>query len=810
MQAILSVIALYLMILVGVYWNSSRTRAQRSHLSSGNIVDYNPSNETASTIVADGIMTELVSQVIPAVAESEFDDALIHTEAAFDGVHGAGAGAGSGADIGSTESPFVVEYDSDGYFLWVAWPRQNDHSPGLWPVFYSQVLSFIDSNPAGVRVNRVILEVVEPTRNASNGQLLWQVNWESVLYTNFLAALPVSVDVKIYTNLSDWYQATNWKESTNANNALYAVFKYVDQWNALLAELRPEVRISGIVANWRNYILEEYGEFSLDFVRHGIPNYKAAGGESGGAPPLTFGTTIGRLDCIDRVISNETFEHIDEFYIRMSNFYVEGSSPLITVATSDPEYLNQGEKLLSTLTSLKIIKPKLFANNKFHFMWSIQEGEFNGYSLTCRYPQHVMHPVHHSMYERCGATNEFGDWQPSKFHEFVNLLKSRHPEFAFPKAHGINDFGLLPSWWLPEEVREDPRGRPVYFPPPIVYQPSRFEENLAAVRTNPDGYFLWVNWPRQVSNDPTMWPVFFAQLLSFINGNAAGVQVNKVILRVVDPATRAGDLLLWQVDAHSVLYEHFLRHIPLHVDVKIHPCVDESSSDSWRNHMGTRTALEAVFKYTSQWRDLLDAIRPGVRVSGIVTDWEEISLHQGGDFGQHFNLIPEFKAIYGSDLTFGTALAYDTTEWINRKHFQDVDEFYMRMYRWFIKRSAPVIKLAVGDAEYVDEPGKVLHTLKSWGMLEPSAFASSKFHFMWSVQRADKQMEGIMCLYPLSGRDTVTKLPYQQCGSSNQFGTWDPAKFHGFINLLKAQHAEFANPKSHGLYEFAFMPNSWI
>ena len=691
-------------------------------------------------------------------------------------------------------------------------------------MFYSQLLAFINSNPAGVHVNRVILRVDEPTREA-RGQPLWQAGPESVLYTNFLSLLPLHVDVKIYPYLDEWSSAT-WKHAMGTGTALEAVFKYTSEWNDLLSALRPGLRISGIVTDWEESTMEEGGDFNTHM--HLIPYYKAMYGEY-----LTVGTSIG-YDCT-HWIGRDVFRHVDEFYMQMYDWYVEKTSPLDNIAAGDAEYVNQPEKLLATLKGLNVLKPELFASEKFHLMWSVQRADRDLGGSTCRYPLTYMDKVTKIPYQQCGNSNQFGTWQPAQFHAFLNLLKIQHPEFA-SKSHGIYEFALLPFTWLPASDYVLPAcgaGARAYPCPPVGYDTGAYRtvslitpsapqigagdlisfipsapavgtgsgnvpsgiDQYFALDTNPDGYFLWVDWPHQVNADPEMWPGFFAQLLAFIDSNAAGVHINRVILRVVDPSREAGHILLWQVDPESILYRHFFSRLPLHVDVKIHPQLNEYSSEAWRTHMGTETALEAVFMYTSEWRGLLEAMRPGVRVSGIVTDWRETTMTGGGDFGQHVDRIPELKATFGPDLTFGTVLRFDCTACIRRVEFEHVDEFYMQMFGWYIEDTTPVVQLNVGDAEYANDEAKLLATLQSWGMLKPKDFASTKFHFMWSVQSADKYI----CRYPPSGTT-----------SANQFGTWAPARFHAFINLLKANHLEFAYPKSHGIYEFAFIPNTWI
>ena len=332
------------------------------------------------------------------------------------------------------------------------------------------------------------------------------------------------------------------------------------------------------------------------------------------------------------------------------------------------------------------------------------------------------------------------------------------------------------------------------------------------VRYDPEGFFLWAEWPEQVADEPHMWEDYYNQMISFIMGNRAGIRVNRLILRVMRPNVKVGHSKLWQVDPEGAFFKFLLARLPAGIEVRIYPYLDDRYTALWKEDMRTSTATEGVFKYVKQLNALLAAEGVNARVSGVVTDYEEHTHHKGEHVG---DLIPVFKRAYsagapGGMLTFGTSVGYDMhTSVFENPDLDNVDEFYMQMYDWYVPhppgtpKGVPARRIDGGDPEYVNDPVELFSALMRRGNFKPEMYASPKFQFMWSVQAA----KASNCRYPLLASE---HWPFTQCGNSNQFGTWRPDKFHAFLNLVKGASAELGDDRSHGIYEFNFMPKSWF
>ena len=154
------------------------------------------------------------------------------------------------------------------------------------------------------------------------------------------------------------------------------------------------------------------------------------------------------------------------------------------------------------------------------------------------------------------------------------------------------------------------------------------------------------------------WVSFYDNVLSFMSSNCGRFKVSRIIARVLDPNFQSNKGKLWQVGTDSIFYKSFLSKVKSGTEIFVYPYMLESSPAAWIDAMDTLTALEGVYKYVSQWNDLLARVRPDISIAGVVTDYEE---HKG--FESDLGNIPKYKSRYSSagqaPLRFGAAMGYD-------------------------------------------------------------------------------------------------------------------------------------------------------
>ena len=318
---------------------------------------------------------------------------------------------------------------------------------------------------------------------------------------------------------------------------------------------------------------------------------------------------------------------------------------------------------------------------------------------------------------------------------------------------------------------------------------------IRADRSNPngDGIFLWLEWPSMTSSQ---WKGFYENVLSFMRSNCGGFRVSRVIARVLRPDWQADSGKLWQVGTDSIFYTEFLAKVPAETEIYVYPYLfhKDHAPAHWTDAMGTATGLEGVYKYVSQWNHLLASVRPEVRISGIVTDYEE---HKGFDFD--LPNIPGYRQRYSTPgqapLRFGSAFGYDQPYRAGSLS-DNIEDIYLEFYDWYKYNSAPAVLVQQGSRDYVDNVSKSLDKLDRdvWSRYL-KGYNQSNIHFMWSLQSTSSKD----CLYPLGDK----------CGTKEDFGTWSAPKVAEFIKSVKERHPEMSF-QPHGFYEFSYMPRSWM
>lgn len=294
--------------------------------------------------------------------------------------------------------------------------------------------------------------------------------------------------------------------------------------------------------------------------------------------------------------------------------------------------------------------------------------------------------------------------------------------------------------------------------------------------------FIWAEWPELY--EPSHWKAYFDTLLGFTSGNCGNFEVPKIVLRVTKPEWDG----LFTVSKESSLYKDFLVRLPPSVELRIYPYMfTPEAQGNWTVYSDHALPLDGVFKYAHAWNQLLSREKSHVRIRGIVTDGEERHA-----FDHEQRRIPHYKRHYGIPV-FAVAIGFECFK--HMAFYPHADEYYMEMYDWYHVlhegKNAPLIQTSPRDT-----PETFLAKLHKHA-LHPfvARYGDPRFHFMWSVQAKSK----IDCIFPLNG----------SCGSKDDFGWFTAAQFNQFLGLIQEKYPTLAR-RSHGLFQFNFVPPSWL
>jgi hypothetical protein len=309
---------------------------------------------------------------------------------------------------------------------------------------------------------------------------------------------------------------------------------------------------------------------------------------------------------------------------------------------------------------------------------------------------------------------------------------------------------------------------------------------------NPTDIFMWLEWPSLRSYE---WTQFYENLLSFMDSNCGNFRVTRVIARVLSPVFQQDKGKLWQVGTDSVFYTSFLSQVASGTEIFIYPYLLGGSPGRWIKAMGTSTALEAVYKYVSEWNKLLATVRPDLRISGIVTDFEE---RKG--FKDELPMIGEYREKYSSRgeplLRFGAAFGYDQPKRARRVS-GFIDDTYLELYDLYERGySSRAPRFQQGRPGYRDKVLKTLEKMDAdvWGSLVEK-YDEPNVHFMWSLQSRSSSD----CLYSRRGR----------CGAKDDFGSWSAPKVAEFIRTVQERYPSMSH-QAHGFFQFNYTPQSWM
>ena len=318
----------------------------------------------------------------------------------------------------TTPAPAVRITPSGGdIFLWLEWPGAAQGAS-----YYDKVISFVNSNTANYRVTKIIARVNDPNYEPN----LWQVSTSSTFYVNFLSRLPRSVEIRVYPYLFDSATGNSWMSSMNAPSPLEAVYKYASAWNSLLGQTVGYTgpRITGVVAD-----KEEQQGFGSEMSS--IPSYQSKY-STPGFPPIKFGSTAG-YDSAGSVPFLPGY--IDEVYLEMYDFYINGVHPAVVIESSGPGIVDNPSNYLAILDNQVwgSMIPNFSSSTKINFMWSLQHK-----GASCLYPMGAY---------GCGAHDDLGNWSPSAAADFLRMVANKYSVFG-NQPKGFFQFSFLPSDWM--------------------------------------------------------------------------------------------------------------------------------------------------------------------------------------------------------------------------------------------------------------------------------------------------------------------------------------------------------------------------
>jgi hypothetical protein len=314
------------------------------------------------------------------------------------------AGGGSGH-----QRPFI---------LWTEWPTL---APGDWPKYFDKLLQFVTANCLNVKVSRLVMRVLHPEFQNERGDL-WQVTTHSSFFQDFMRHLPPSIEVYFYPYMS---ASDRWKQQMQVRIPLEATFKFTKKWNDFLEGTGVPHRIAGIVLD------KEEGSLFKDDLKH-LERLKRIY-SAPGHQQIRFGLAIG-FDSAGMISSFP--KGVDDVYLEMYDFYVEGSDPAVVVEAHTNGALNNPERFLNILDE-HVWGPyirKYREHRRIIFMWSMQ----NRLSNQCAFPL---------IQGTCGERAEMGTWTSEAFFEFMDLLAERHPIFS-QRSHGLFQFNFTPRSWF--------------------------------------------------------------------------------------------------------------------------------------------------------------------------------------------------------------------------------------------------------------------------------------------------------------------------------------------------------------------------
>lgn len=306
--------------------------------------------------------------------------------------------------------------------------------------YYSLMASFLKSNCAGLKVNKLVLRMFYPTFPSATKDSYFAPTTEAPLFglLKQLASTNVT-EVHFYPYVMDSYDQKQWLSYSNGSDVLSAAFQLADSWRSFMNSqgLNGSV-VKGLVLDYEEVIGQE--EILNDSPVESLKTKYN----------FTFGMSTG-FD--DKNKLKKFRPLVDRFYLQAYDFYVPTSE---TNRTSESIFLkshNDADALVNYVNGQAITSGlwDFYAENSsdITLMWSLQSMDIQTEEKTL---QSCLFPLKGSRGSTCGANNEFGSWSPFAFNQFLQKLNKVQPTSTVIDS-AIYSFTFLPRGWLLPENR---------------------------------------------------------------------------------------------------------------------------------------------------------------------------------------------------------------------------------------------------------------------------------------------------------------------------------------------------------------------
>ena len=304
---------------------------------------------------------------------------------------------------------------------------------------------------------------------------------------------------------------------------------------------------------------------------------------------------------------------------------------------------------------------------------------------------------------------------------------------------------------------------------------------------------------------------FYAKLLSFVQGNCAGIIATTIVIRVPHPYfPNSFAEPVYSPPASSPIYTEFISKVTTSsgkVKILLYPYVmDAFSRGQWikfgtsskaKPVTGTMTTWDGIFSYVSQWQSLVGTNGP-VLIDGFMVDFEEIRYNtepQNAVTLSQAELQP-YRAAYPT-IKIGTSVGYDDKSRINL-FAPYLDYLHLQMYDFYYPTAGADSTPSSIFTTYKNDASQLASVIMKHvitpNLIDLYRQFSSKVWLMWSTQSMNTD-----CIYPMG---------YGACGINNEFN-WNPVPFNAFVQEIMASDPVLGS-LPHGVYTFNFIRPQWL
>jgi len=323
------------------------------------------------------------------------------------------------------------------------------------------------------------------------------------------------------------------------------------------------------------------------------------------------------------------------------------------------------------------------------------------------------------------------------------------------------------------------------------------------LRDGPD--FIWAEWGN-LNDSKDAWDSYYGTLLRQVQKSCGTVK--RLVLRTLHPFFPPnnnninGESGPFWPPQQSSLYQSLLSQLPSNVKVYVYPyLLDDFAIQQWNTFSPNGvvvdgTPLGAVFDFASQWNDFLSTSETSLRITGITIDNEEVR----GKNWITSDLINPIKAKYPG-LEFTLTVGFDELG-LMKNLASFVDAFFLQAYDFYTRNVAqlarsqdPLVNTFLNERDSGSSFAQfVLNSVMTPKTISTYEALGNKILLMWSVQA-------------FSNHDCLVPLSDGSCGLNDEFGTWSR---DGFFDFLRSIRQLIPSVSDHGLFQFNFIPNSWL